>query len=164
MEDINNSLDLELKKNKLTREELIDICERSVVSYGSWSNRDSYSAQVNVADIYKLLKGGCDFEYNIENDRTIWISFINVTKEQLDESNSHHLNIDSIEDYFEEYGRDSEMFNGYPFYVKEDAFKTVAIKDKEKGDIFLMECYTEHLGGYLPTEARLEEANGDDWY
>ena len=52
IEDINNSLDLELEKNKLTREELVNICERSVVPYGSWSDRDSYSAQVNVADIY----------------------------------------------------------------------------------------------------------------
>ena len=164
IEDINNSLDLELEKNKLTREELINICEQSVVSYGSWSDRDSYSAQVNVADIYKLLKGGCDFEYNIENNRTIWVSFINVTKEQLDEVENHYLSIDSIEDYFEEYGRDSEMFYGYPFSIKKDAFKTVAIDDKEKGDIFFMECYTEHLGGYLPTEARLKEANGDDWY
>ena len=31
IEDINNSLDLELEKNKLTREELINICEQSVV-------------------------------------------------------------------------------------------------------------------------------------
>ena len=148
----------------ITREDLISICERSVVSYGNWSNRDSYSAQVNVTDIYKLLKGGCDFKYNIENDRTIWVSFINVTREQLDEAKNHNLNIDSIEDYFEEYGRSSEMFYGYPFDIKKDAFKTVAIDDKEKGDIFFMECYTEHLGGYLPTELRLKEANGDDWY
>lgn len=164
MENINNSLDLELEKNKLSREELIDICEQSVVSYGSWSDRDSYSAQVNVTDIYKLLKSGCDFEYNIENDRTIWVSFINITKEQLDEAESHNLNIDSIEDYFEKYGRDSEMFYGYPFSIKKDAFKTVTIDNKEGNDTFFMERYTEHLGGYLPTKARLKEANGDDWY
>ena len=148
----------------ITREDLISICERSVVSYRAWDNRDSYSAQVNVADIYKLLKGGCDFKYNIENDRTIWVSFINVTREQLDEAKSHNLNIDSIEDYFEEYGRSSEMFYGYPFSVEENLFKTITVDDEANDDILSMEYYTGHLGGYLPTELRLREANGGDWY
>lgn len=148
----------------LTREDLISTCERSVVSYGNWSNRDSYSAQVNVADIYKLLKGGCDFEYYIENDSTLWISFINVTREQLDEAEHHYLQIDSIEDYFEEYGREDEMFNSYPFSIDEKLFKMTTIDNEDKSDVLIVECYTGYLGGYLPTEQRLKEANGGDWY
>lgn len=38
-------LEMELE---ITREELIEICEASIVPYTEWNNRDSYVSQLNV--------------------------------------------------------------------------------------------------------------------
>lgn len=45
-----------------TREQLIKLCERSIVQHKLWKNRDSYAAQTNVGSLLVLLKAGCKFE------------------------------------------------------------------------------------------------------
>ena len=122
-------------------EDLIKICEDAVVPYNKWHDRDSYSAQMNIQDIYKRLKAG--IEYTISNDHSfnsIQIDFKKPTETQVEEMKNHYLNIDSLEDYRKEYGYDDEMFNAYPDDVH------------------------SYSSGYLPTREKLNEVNGDDWY
>lgn len=127
----------------MKRDKLISICERSVVLFQEWNNRDSYIAQVQLVDIHRLLSIGVEFETKIEND-TIYISFINISEQQKKEYRGYGcmLQIDSLDDYFEEFGRDNEMFEGNGLDI-----------DSKYG-----------CSGYLPTEKRLEETNGEDWY
>lgn len=61
-----------------TREELIDICERAIVSESDWGDRDSHQAQMQVGSCWALLKAGCEFKVITEgslrsDDRTIWV-------------------------------------------------------------------------------------------
>lgn len=125
---------------KFTREDLIKICETAVVPFRNWNNRDSYSAQVNVDSVYKGLKAGVKFTIEATQN-VIWIYFKKPTKKQKDILYDFCLPIDSIEDYFAEFGYDSEMFTGYGIDWNES-----------------------YLIGYLPTTKRLEEADGEDWY
>lgn len=129
--------------NTYTREELINICERSVVSFMDWNNRDSYSSQVQLVDIHRLLIIGAEFEIKIESE-TISVNFINLTEDLKGKYRDigYELQIDNLEDYFEEFGRDNEMFEGNGIDI-----------NCEYG-----------CSGYLPTLKRLEEANGRDWY
>lgn len=63
-----------------TREELIDICRRGIVQQKDWHDRDSASAQKQLAVAGALLAAGCDFTVCYgdgtgchTDDRTIWI-------------------------------------------------------------------------------------------
>ena len=72
-------------KTKYTRKELIDICEKAIVSQKKWSDRDSASSQIDIGKVWALLKSGCKFEISTEenekisglvtDDKTIWIQF-----------------------------------------------------------------------------------------
>jgi hypothetical protein len=122
------------------REELISICENAVVSFQDWNDRDSYSAQVQLSDIYHMLKCGFKYQTQIDNE-TIWINFIDISEEDKKNyrTKNYSLNIDSREDYLEEYGYDSEMFDAFGISL-------------------------EHPQGYIPTREKLNKMNGKDWY
>ena len=132
-------------KNKLssyTREELIQLCEDAVVPFMKWNDRDSYSAQKQLSDIYGLLKIGCDFEIDDDtNDRMINITFKNLTNEQKNNYWNYSLPIDSKDSYLEEFGYDSEMFDSDGININ-----------------------SNYIGGYIPTRKRLDDSNGEDWY
>ena len=130
-------LDIELE---ITREELIDICESSIVSYTEWNNRDSYVSQLNVNECYGLLMANAEYELKIDSD-TIWVNFINLTPDIIRQSHNYNLNYDDVYLYKEE-NPDSEMFEYYG---------SVDIDDTKTN------CY-------LPTRKRLEETLGYDWY
>lgn len=63
----------------LTREALIDICERAIVPHDRWSDRDTPGAQEGVGKAWAFLKAGCEFrvmtkgKYCVTGERTIWI-------------------------------------------------------------------------------------------
>jgi len=124
-----------------SREELIQICKDAVVEFHKWLDRDSYLAQVNINSIYMGLCAGVEYSYKVEDNRTIWINFKKPTETQRKKLLNNQLDIDSLEDYREEYGYDTEMFDGYG-----------------------IDWNGHYLGGYLPTRERLIEADGGDWY
>ena len=121
---------------ELTRQDLIELCEWAVVPAYKWHNRDSYSAQVNIASIYEGLTAGLDYEITDTTDGTIWIKFTEVNKSKM--KKARYLSIDDIDDY----KYDDEMFYSDGIDFTSGNYK----------------------GGYIPTEKRLEEAEGDDWY
>jgi len=126
-----------------TRDELISICEDGVVKWQDWGDRDSYMAQVQLSDIYSLLRVGAEYDCQVENDRTIWIDFHNVTNEMIDDAKNYRLDYDDREKYLEEHDYDYEMFDGKGLDIKYDR--------------------TEY-SGYMPTRTRLKETQGGDWY
>lgn len=146
----------------LNRETLISICERAVVPYTSWSDRDSYSAQLQLSDIFSLLKSGSNYKLKIENEHTIWIDFIDLTEEHIENASKYYLNIDSRDDYFEEYGYENEMFDGYGLDYNDLNSNQWDYKDIDNDDF--TRVYKGYIGGYLPTEKRLEDSDGEDWY
>jgi len=126
------------------RDALIKLCEDAVVSASERNNRDSYSSQVWIASIYDGLTAWCDYEIK-EQNWTLWITFNNITDEQLKKMRvGRSLYIDDRDDYFEiEWNEGDEMFdwNGIDF-----------INDKYKWT-------------YMPTRERLDSLNdGEDWY
>ena len=64
-------------KTKYTREEIIELCDKSIVQQKNWRNRDSHEAQKNIAICRGLLLCGCSFimsKGTCETDvNTIWI-------------------------------------------------------------------------------------------
>jgi len=66
-------------KTDYTREELIEICERAIVAEENWHNRDSASSQTKVGQCWALLKAGCKFKIEKEENNistnwsTIWL-------------------------------------------------------------------------------------------
>lgn len=65
------------------RKELIEICEKAIVPMDEWSDRDSYSAQVQLAEAWMLLLAGAPFEIlttsSLKTDnRTIWVNFSGI--------------------------------------------------------------------------------------
>lgn len=154
----------------MDREELIKICEDAVVPFLDWNNRDSYAAQEQLADIYKLLSAKVAYTVNIEDNHTIYIDFINVTKEQIEKSNQFYLHTDSIDDYKEAFP-DNEMFIGYglgiPSIYDISSFETKYIDDVNNLDnVIEMITVKKRLGGYLPTRSILIEyvEKYGDWY
>lgn len=123
--------------NKYTRDYLIDICERAVVPCSNWSNRDSYIAQINVQNIYRGLMLGLDYTVDESDYDSLTINFINCNPIQPD-ADQYNLDIDNLDSYFELKGTDSEMF--------------------------YCSSHFDAYGGFLPTEKRLQEADGYDWY
>ena len=150
-----------------TREDLIDLCERAVVSCTKWNNRDSYSSQVNIQECYDYLKRGYDYDITTESDNTVWINFKNVTKTQLQTDDVCWLSIDDIDDYREycdlegiEYG---EMFESNR-YINWKNFESYFNDTDESDPLNFEQIYKGRLGGYIPTEYRLAKADGEDWY
>lgn len=152
-----NKLELNLNELTFTRDELISLCESAVVPYQNWNNRDSYASQVNLQEIYGMLHTGCDFTTTVNHD-TILIEFKNITKNHLEHRHDRFLNIDSIDDYFEEFGYDNEMFdsNGWSYCISQNSF--------ENDFLDSIEIYKGTLTGYIPTQKRLDEVDGEDWY
>ena len=61
-------------KTDYTREELISICEQSVVPYPKWINRDSPSSQAKVGMAWAYLKAGCEFRIHEDTgEDIIWL-------------------------------------------------------------------------------------------
>lgn len=133
-------------KTDYTREELIQLCRDAVVHHTKWGDRDSYSAQKGVQEVYRALTAGWDFEIRLEHpvnstSRTIWITLTPV--EGVDVfKDGEWLNISSREEYFEDCDPEyeTEMFDTYP------------------------ETFKEPFTTYLPTRERLDQAAGGDWY
>ena len=104
-----------------TRENLIEICKQSFVSYKIWNDRDSLEAQKQLGVALVLLTVGCPFKILDEgtlktDDHTIWLE------------------------------------------IKAPGFGTF-----ESGEIE-DESYFESDNYYLPTEKRLKDRQGSDWY
>jgi len=56
-----------------TREDLLEICERALVTPESaWSDRDSSSATRQLGEAYALLKAGCTFYVEKESKHNAW--------------------------------------------------------------------------------------------
>jgi len=134
----------------MERGELIQLCKGAVVCHTKWGNRDSYSAQKSIQSIYEGLTAGLDFRVVTEeinkdyhsDDRILIVEFIQpIDHEKLQEV--EHLEISTREDYFRDCDPDyeTEMFDG----IGIDFWST----------------YTQT---YMPTQKRLQECNGDDWY
>ena len=129
-----------------SREQLISLCERAVVPYYKWANRDSYSAQVNIEDAYKLLQAGAEYDAKLDkNGDVFWVNFKNLTEELLKKADSYCLGIDYIDSYKEAVS-DEEMFD-----TESDVWMALINGYKE------ITCY-------IPTKKHLEEVNGGDWY
>ena len=124
--------------NVVNKEDLIKLCIDSYVPYKLWHNRDSYSAQKNVSNIYKLLNVGVPYAFDVEGD-FIRLEFSDVYQ-YFDKIETVSFDIDSREDYLNE-NPDVEMFDGSSIY--------------ECGDSYF---------GYLPTRNRLARYAGMDWY
>lgn len=134
----------------LTREELIKLCEDSVVHHSKWRNRDSYSAQVGIQSVYKALTAGLDFIILTEDispdyhsdDNTLIIEFtqpIDLRKLEM----GRNLEISSREDYFRDCDpeRNNEMF-----------------------DADGIDFHSDHTFTYMPTRKWLDKRAGNDWY
>lgn len=129
-----------------SREQLISLCERAVVPYYKWSNRDSYSAQVSIEDSYKLLQAGAEYDAKLDGaEKVFWVRFKNLTEELLKKADSYCLGIDNIDSYKEAVPND-EMFDSESYVWR-------ALIDKNK-----------EITCYIPTKKSLEEADGEDWY
>jgi hypothetical protein len=69
-------------KINYSRQQLVALCQKAFVKQKDWEDRDSASAQIQLAQAYWLLKGGCKFRIrdNKEKDKefitdnvTIWL-------------------------------------------------------------------------------------------
>lgn len=82
-----------------TRADLIEICERAIVSHDKWANRDTPGAQEGVGKAWALLKAGCDFrvlypagergEICVTNDQTIWLKITHASFDTFDYGAEH---------------------------------------------------------------------------
>ena len=64
--------------SKITRKQIIELCEKGIVNHKKWDDRDSASAHKNIGFCWALLKAGCKFrilkEGSLKTDKqTIWI-------------------------------------------------------------------------------------------
>ena len=115
-----------------------------------WDNRDSYSAQLSIQDIYKGLTAGLDYKVVTKEDdpdyhsnaMTLIINFpqpIDFEKLKIGKK----LEISSREDYFKdcdpEY--DSEMFDGHG-----------------------IDFHSTFTQTYMPSRKKLHYCDGSDWY
>jgi hypothetical protein len=98
----------------LTRQHLIDLCERGVVPHEHWHNRDTAGAQRQLGEALALLRAGCDWRIADDpksNERTLWVEI---------------------------------TFHGFGYFDWDDAPDTETF--------------------YIPTDKRLREVDGRDWY
>jgi len=129
-------------KIKLSREQLIELCEKAVVPCDKWHDRDSYCAQREIASIYSGLKAGIDYNATLdESGNTIHIDFTSPTEEQRKLIGNYNLPIDSLEQYREKFGYDNEMFNGNG-----------------------IDWSSNSLFSYMPSPKGLADSEGGDWY
>ena len=56
------------------------------------------------------------------------------------------------------------MFESSGSYINWNNFKTYYNDNDENDPLNFEEIYQGNLGGYIPTEFRLAEADGGDWY
>lgn len=75
-------------KTDFSREELIDICEHSIVPEKWWFNRDTKYSQSGVGTVWALLRAGCEFiilvrdpnskkhQRAVTDSKTIWIEIL----------------------------------------------------------------------------------------
>lgn len=136
----------------MTREELISLCEDSVVHHTKWQNRDSYSAQKGIQSIYEGLTAGLDFRivtaeidpsYH-SNSQHLIIEFLQPIDFDKLNKNLSYLSISSREEYFEDCDPEyeSEMFEGEGIDFNSDYTQT-----------------------YMPTRERIDYFGvGNDWY
>jgi hypothetical protein len=77
------------------RQELIRLCERSIVDITKWGNRDTSHAQERVGILWSLLKANCLFEIEIEREFiyvTAWsLSFRHFDGDDVDWDNKETL-------------------------------------------------------------------------
>lgn len=135
----------------MNRNELIQLCELSVVHHTKWMDRDSFCAQKGLQSIYKGLTAGLDFrivtkEINsrfYSNEDTLVVEFLQpIDFEKLDKGLD--LKISTREDYFNDCDPDydTEMFDG-------------------EG----IDFYSYYTQTYMPTMKRINECGiGNDWY
>lgn len=118
-----------------TREKLIEICESAIVPQSQWDDRDSASAQEGVGKVLVFLRAGCDFEVKTkENTKGDCITNENTIWIQF-------------------WVKDFRWFE----WGNEDGWDRPR-KDGKIGN----DNHDYHF--YLPTEKRLESADGGDWY
>lgn len=68
------TFDDEFKKDSetiLTRERLIELCEKAIVDESKWDDRDSSAAQMNIGQAWALLKAGCEYQITSHNKEYI---------------------------------------------------------------------------------------------
>ena len=126
----------------MNRTDLITLCERAVVPCEKWNDRDSASAQDGLCEIFIRLNADIPYTYTVENENTIWISFEKPIQEEIDRLTKYHLCVDTVSDYREKVcsDPDDEMFE--PGYSSID----------------------ESFSKYMPTQKRLDDVDGEDWY
>jgi hypothetical protein len=137
-----------INTNIPSRDELISICLDAVVHHSNWHDRDSYTAQLSIQDIYKGLTAGLEYEVTYESEWDIsdvcyTVSFLKpIDKDKLNQF-GRYLEISSLEDYRNDCDPDyeTEMFDGEGIDFNSD-----------------------WLSSYMPTREKLEKANGGDWY
>ncbi len=147
----------------LNSKDLMKICEASVVPYKKWKTKNSYAAQVNIKKLYGLLNAGAEFSYFTEGDSIIRISFLNVTKNQLKDSEKHCLKIDSLDDYIKKTKNGIKMDDYNGLKIKPDLFATYYNPDEQDDPLNFKEIYQGYIGGYLPTKELLSKCKGSDW-
>jgi len=71
------------KKENYTHEELVSLCEQSVVSCENWNNRDSLIAQKQLSDIYGYLTGNVKYIFKVDHKyETINIQFFPTNEDK----------------------------------------------------------------------------------
>ena len=98
----------------MNNQDLISLCEKSVVPFQEWHDRDSYIAQSQLYELYIFLKLNIDFTLKVEQD-TIWI-YIDLNDDVRNKVRQYcgpTLEIDCRDDYFDHFGYESEMFDHY---------------------------------------------------
>jgi hypothetical protein len=96
----------------MIHQQLIELCEHSIVSFAKWKNRDTPEAQQQLAICWGLLKAGCHI--------------------QLTDQDDHFINI----------------------MIAHPSFSSI-----ESGSLDL-----EWSTFYIPTQSRLNQFSGADWY
>lgn len=137
-----------------SREELIELCHKSIVKKEFWHKGGSHEAQMNIVDLHGYLSAGCDFSCTIHADDTIWIEFDNISKQQYIKALSINLEIDS-------YKKEDEALytkgDNHIIYLGEREF--YSLTDDFKDDIL-----QQYMLFYMPSEKRLKKCNGKDWF
>lgn len=124
-----------------SRQELIEICLDAVVDWSKWTDRDSYSAQKSIQSIYEGLTAGLEYDITRdENNAYYHIDFTQPINLTMLDQEGKYLEISSRDEYWEENGYESEMFDSYGIDFR-----------------------TEYTSSYMPTREFLNYVDGQDW-
>lgn len=63
----------------VSKEELINLCERGIVPVNKWRWMDSHSAQEQLAHCWMLLRAGCEFTIFAKEDTRIYVRISHPT-------------------------------------------------------------------------------------